>query len=31
MVTEWLGRDPRLKDSLVVAPQDPRGAAYVEM
>jgi uncharacterized protein len=27
MVEEWLARDQRLKGSLVVAPQDPRGAA----
>ncbi|MEJ7704649.1 MAG: amidohydrolase family protein [Geodermatophilaceae bacterium] len=27
MVQEWLGRDPRLKGSIVVAPQDPAGAA----
>ncbi len=27
MVEEWLPRDPRLKASLVVAPQDPAGAA----
>jgi predicted TIM-barrel fold metal-dependent hydrolase len=27
LVDEWLPRDPRLKGSLVVAPQDPRGAA----
>ncbi len=26
-VEEWLSRDPRLKGSLVVAPQDPHGAA----
>ncbi len=27
LVDEWLSRDPRLKGSLVVAPQDPHGAA----
>jgi predicted TIM-barrel fold metal-dependent hydrolase len=27
MVEEWLPRDPRFKGSLVVAPQDPAGAA----
>jgi predicted TIM-barrel fold metal-dependent hydrolase len=27
LVEDWLGRDPRLKGSLVVAPQDPAGAA----
>jgi predicted TIM-barrel fold metal-dependent hydrolase len=27
LVEEWLSRDPRLRGSLVVAPQDPRGAA----
>ena len=27
MVAEWLPRDSRLRGSLVVAPQDPRGAA----
>jgi len=27
MVQEWLGKDPRLKGSIVVAPQDPTGAA----
>jgi uncharacterized protein len=27
LVDEWLPRDPRLKGSLVVAPQDPAGAA----
>jgi len=27
MLAEWLARDPRLKGSLVVAPQDPVGAA----
>ncbi len=27
MVQEWMGRDPRLKGSIVVAPQDPSGAA----